>query len=59
MALQNCVSFCCIAKRISYMYTYERVSRSVLSDSLQPHGLYVAHQAPLSMEFSRPEYWSG
>ena len=24
-----------------------------MSDSLQPHGLYVAHQAPLSMEFSR------
>ena len=27
--------------------------------TLQPHGLYVARQAPLSMEFSRPEYWSG
>ena len=27
-------------------------SRSVVSDSLQPHGLQ-------SMEFSRPEYWSG
>ena len=26
-------------------------SHSVMSDSLQPHGL--------SMEFSRPEYWSG
>ena len=26
-------------------------SHSVVSDSLQPHGL--------SMEFSRPEYWSG
>ena len=25
---------------------------SVLSNSLQPHGLYVAHQAPLSMGFS-------
>ena len=24
-----------------------------------PHELYVACQAPLSMEFSRPEYWSG
>ena len=31
-------------------------SRSVVSDSLQPHG---ARQAPLSMGFSRPEYWSG
>ena len=29
---------------------------SVLSDSLQ---LYRAHQAPLSMGFSRQEYWSG
>ena len=26
--------------------------------TLQPHGL-VAHQAPLSMEFSREEHWSG
>ena len=30
-------------------------SRSVVFDSLQPHG----HQAPLSMGFSRQEYWSG
>ena len=29
----------------------EGESRSVVSNSLQPHGL--------SMEFSRPEYWSG
>ena len=28
-----------------------------VSDSLQPHGL-VAPWTPLSMEFSRPEYWS-
>ena len=27
--------------------------------SLQPHGLYVAHQTPLSVGFSRQEYWSG
>ena len=32
---------------------------SVMSDSLWPHGLYVAHQSPLAMEFSRQEYWSG
>ena len=32
---------------------------SVMSNSLQPHGLYVAHQAPLSMGFSRQEYWNG
>ena len=24
-----------------------------------PHGLYVAYQSPLSMGFSRQEYWSG
>ena len=30
-----------------------------MSDSLQPYGLYVTHQAPLSMDFSRQEYWSG
>ena len=29
---------------------------SVMSDSLWPYG---AHQAPLSMGLSRPEYWSG
>ena len=32
---------------------------SVVSDSLQSHGLYVAGQAPLSMGFSRQEYWNG
>ena len=35
------------------------LSRSVMSDSLQSHGLYVDCQAPLSMGFSRQEYWSG
>ena len=33
----------------------ESVSHSVVSDSLWPH----AHQAPLSMGFSRQKYWSG
>ena len=32
------------------------VSHSVMSNSLQPHGVL---KAPLSMEFSRQEYWSG
>ena len=32
-------------------------SHSVMSDFVTPWT--VAHQAPLSMEFSRPEYWSG
>ena len=33
-------------------------SHLVVSDSLQPDELYVACQAPLSMGFSRQEYWS-
>ena len=33
-------------------------THSIISNSLQPHGLYIAHQAPLSIEFSRQEYWS-
>ena len=35
------------------------VSCSVVSDSLRPHELYVAHQASPFMEFSRQEYCSG
>ena len=31
--------------------------RSVVSDSLGPHG--VARQAPLSVGFSRQQYWGG
>ena len=32
---------------------------SVMSNSLQPHALWtVAHQTPLSVKFSRQEYWS-
>ena len=37
----------------------ESVTHSVVSDSVQPHGLYVAHQAPLPTGFSRQEYSSG
>ena len=29
------------------------------SPTLRAHGLYVAHQPPLSTEFSRQENWSG
>ena len=32
---------------------------SATTDALQPHGLYVACQAPLFMGFSRQEYWNG
>ena len=27
--------------------------------TMRPHGLYIAHQAPPSMGFSRQESWSG
>ena len=43
----------------------EGVSHLVVSDSLQPHGLFssrlfsLAHQALLSMGYPRQEYWSG
>ena len=30
-----------------------------MSNSLQPYGLTIARQAPLSMGLSRQEYWSG
>ena len=34
------------------------LSRSVVSDSLRPHGLTVAYQVPLPGKI-RQEYWSG
>ena len=34
-------------------------SCSVVSDSSWPHGLKPTNQAPVSMGFSRQEYWSG
>ena len=39
---------------IGFVFAVESLS---LSDSLRPHGL--ACQAPLSMGFSKQEYWSG
>ena len=59
-----CVCVCvestmeCIYTHIYYKeYTYLwSVSCSVVSDSATPRT--VAHQAPLSMEFSRKQYWS-
>ena len=38
---------------------YWCVSCSAVSNSVQPHGLHAACQAPMSMGFSRQEYWSG
>ena len=40
------------------MLVYESVSRSVMSNSFATPSI-VALQAPLSVEFSRQEYWSG
>ena len=40
-------------------YNCAVLSRSAVSDSLRPRGLYVAHKVPLFMEFSRQKYWSG
>ena len=34
------------------------VSHSVVSNSSPPHSWTVAHQGPLSMEFSRQQYWT-
>ena len=35
------------------------LSCSAMPDSLPSYGLYVAHQAPLSVGFSRQAYWNG
>ena len=42
-----------------YQSTIRTCMFTVMSNSLQLHGLFIARQAPLSMEFSRQEYWSG
>ena len=42
---------------LSLGYVPKIVSRSVVSNSATPWT--VAHQAPVSMGFSRQEYWSG
>ena len=39
------------------MLRVESVSRSVMSNPLQPHGT-IACQAPISIGFSRQEYWN-
>ena len=42
----------------AHLSLLDSFSCSVMSDYLGPHGL-IAYQAPLSMEFSWQEYWSG
>ena len=46
-------------KRHRYKYCDCMHVCSVASDSFRPYWLYVAHQVPLPMEFSRQESWSG
>ena len=41
---------------LNKIFESESDSCSVVSDSVTPW--IVSHQAPLSMEFSRQEYWS-
>ena len=36
----------------------ESINHSVMTNTLRPHGL-LPPQAPLTMEFSRQEYWIG
>ena len=45
-------------QRLGWLCVFVCVSHSVVSNSLQPHWT-VAHQGPLSLGFSRQEYWSG
>ena len=58
LSLFCAASLMCCIKSCSQVPRRRRrsVSCSVVSDSVLLHG---ACQAPLSMEFSRPEYWSG
>ena len=42
---------------LPFFYTCVCISRSVVSNSVTPWA--VAHRAPLSMGFSRREYWRG
>ena len=55
----SCFQFLVSMNRISInmCVRYMSESHSVVSDSATPWT--IAHQAPLSMEFSRQEYWSG
>ena len=66
-AIPRCVCVCaCVCARM-HACTSTHASHSVVSDSWTPHESCliratpwtVARQAPVSMEFSRQEYWSG
>ena len=55
----GCVCVCVQRIHLQWLRYTVSASVSVMSDSLQPHGLHVACLDPLSMEFSRQEDWSG
>ena len=64
MCVCVCVCACMCTHIEEFVYVCVHVhacahmlSGLVMSDSLRPHGLY--DQVPLSIEFSRQEYWSG
>ena len=59
--IQGCtfISYgCCLKSGLKKKKSELKVLLDQSCMTLQHHGLYVAHQAPLSMEFSRQEYWS-
>ena len=55
----DCSNLAAAAAAELYMTRRWSVGCLVISNSLRPHGLHAAHQAPPSMGFSRQEYWSG
>ena len=44
---------------LKYVKKKKKKVQSLSHVFLQPHGLYIACQAPLSMQFSRQENWNG
>ena len=49
----------CRYLRIIIIIIISALAHIQLSLNLKPHGLYVAHQALLTMEYFRQQYWSG
>ena len=45
--------------KIYFLECFECFVASVVPNSVRRYGLYIAHQAPLSVGFSRQEDWSG
>ena len=54
----HCVSVCISIYLYTYICICALLSRSVMSNSLQPHGLQLARLL-CPWGFSRPEYWNG